>query len=117
MAQDKSGLDVDNDSLIRCAYTYYNSTPNDSLYDKCQYYMGKYYALNDSTEKALDCFNKAITSAQKTKDRRIEAMALLQSSVICREYAPCKAVKQAISVVEIYNTIKEVIQEIRFMLC
>ena len=54
-AQGKSGLDVDNDSLLRTAYTYYSAKPNDSLYAKCQYYMGKYYMLNDSSEKALPC--------------------------------------------------------------
>ena len=30
IAQDKSGLDVDNDSLLRTAYTYYSAKPNDS---------------------------------------------------------------------------------------
>lgn len=49
IAQDKSGLDVDNDSLLRTAYTYYNNREDDSLYAKCEYYMGKYYLLNDST--------------------------------------------------------------------
>ena len=51
MAQDKSGIDVDNDSLLRNAYNWYNGKPADSLYAKCEYYMGKYYALNDSSEK------------------------------------------------------------------
>jgi hypothetical protein len=45
IAQDKSGLDVDNDSLLRTAYTYYNNREDDSLYAKCEYYMGKYYLL------------------------------------------------------------------------
>ena len=68
MAQDKSGLDVDNDSLLRTAYTYYSAKPSDTLYAKCQYYMGKYYMLNDSLEKALPCFQHSVTAARKTMD-------------------------------------------------
>jgi hypothetical protein len=32
IAQDKSGLDVTNDSLLRIAYEYYSQHPEDSLY-------------------------------------------------------------------------------------
>lgn len=42
IAQDKSGWDVDDDSLLHVAYVYYDGKPDDSLYAKCQYYMGKY---------------------------------------------------------------------------
>lgn len=42
IAQDKSGWDVDDDSLLHVAYAYYDGKPDDSLYAKCQYYMGKY---------------------------------------------------------------------------
>lgn len=68
MAQDKSGLDVDNDSLIRVAYDYYGKHKTDSLYGKCMYYMGKYYQLNDSTEQSLYCFNKADSACVALKD-------------------------------------------------
>ena len=34
MAQDKSGLDVDEDSLIRIGYNWYEKHPEDSLYAK-----------------------------------------------------------------------------------
>lgn len=69
IAQDKSGLDVDNDSLLRTAYTYYNNREQDSLYAKCEYYMGKYYMLNDSTELAIDCLQKAADVSEKTQYR------------------------------------------------
>ena len=69
IAQDKSGLDVDNDSLLRTAYTYYNNREDDSLYAKCEYYMGKYYMLNDSTELAIDCLQKAADVSKKTQYR------------------------------------------------
>ena len=35
LAQNKSGLDVANDSLIRVAYNYYAKLPEDSLYARC----------------------------------------------------------------------------------
>ena len=50
MAQDKSGLDVDNDSLIRIAYDWYGEHQDDSLYATTLYYMGKCFLLNDSME-------------------------------------------------------------------
>ena len=52
LAQNKSGLDVANDSLIRIAYNYYAKLPEDSLYARCMYYMGVYYSLCDSLERA-----------------------------------------------------------------
>ena len=51
IAQDKSGLDVTNDSLLRIAHEYYSQHPGDSLYARSQYYMGKYYTLVDSTNR------------------------------------------------------------------
>ena len=69
IAQDKSGLDVDNDSLLRTAYTYYNNREQDSLYAKCEYYMGKYYLLNDSTEQAKDCLQKAADASKRHGDK------------------------------------------------
>lgn len=76
IAQDKSGLDVDNDSLIGLAYSYYDERPDDSLYAKCQYYMGKYYMLNLWTEKAFDCFRKSADAAEKKGDRYTLCLAL-----------------------------------------
>lgn len=107
MAQDKSGLDVDNDSLIRIAYNWYNSKPNDSLYAKCQYYMGKYYALNDSSEKALNCFNNSIKVARKEKDYYTVSMALSKISVIIGEYNPDKAILYAEEAIKTYDKVRE----------
>lgn len=95
MAQDKSGLDVNNDSLLRTAYTYYSVKPNDSLYAKCQYYMGKYYMLNDSSEKALPCFQHSVTAARKTMDYLTESMSLLKTSVILSGYDTNKSISLA----------------------
>lgn len=106
IAQDKSGIDVDNDSLLRNAYIYYNIRPNDTLYAKCQYYMGKYYALNDSSEKALNCFSKSIKEAKKTYDYLTESMALLQSSVILSVYDVNKSICYAYKAYDTYNLLR-----------
>lgn len=107
MAQDKSGLDVDNDSLLRNAYNWYKDKPTDSLYAKCEYYMGKYYSLNDSSEKALNCFTNSIKAAKHQKDYYTQSMALLQSSVIVREYNPGLAISYAKEAINIYNKVKD----------
>ena len=95
IAQDKSGLDVDNDSLLRTAYTYYNNREQDSLYAKCEYYMGKYYMLNDSTELAEDCLQKAADVSEKNGDRYTQCMALEKYSRVLRQTNPRKAVEVA----------------------
>ncbi|MDD6379317.1 MAG: hypothetical protein PUG12_05670, partial [Prevotella sp.] len=82
IAQDKSGLDVDNDSLLRTAYTYYNNREDDSLYAKCEYYMGKYYMLNDSTELAEDCLQKAANASEKQGDKYTLCLALEKLSKV-----------------------------------
>ena len=107
MAQDKSGLVVDNDSLLRNAYNWYHDKPTDSLYAKCEYYMGKYYSLNDSSEKALRCFANSIKVASQRKDYYIQSMALLQSSVIITEYNPDLAIRYAKNAINTYNNVKD----------
>lgn len=107
MAQDKSGFDVDNDSLLRNAYNWYKDKPTDSLYAKCEYYMGKYYSLNDSSEKALVCFSNCIKTAKKQNDFYTQSMALTQSSRIVREYAPDSAIYLAKEAIDIYNKVED----------
>lgn len=55
-SQDKSGIDVDNDSLIGIAYDWYKDNEDDSLYASCFYYQGKCFMLNGDDEQALECF-------------------------------------------------------------
>lgn len=76
IAQDKSGWDVDDDSLLHVAYAYYGDKPDDSLYAKCQYYMGMYYMLSDSSEKAIGCFQKSIKAAQTCGDQYTQCLGL-----------------------------------------
>ncbi|WP_223925513.1 hypothetical protein [Prevotella lacticifex] len=103
IAQDKSGLDVDNDSLLRTAYTYYNNREQDSLYAKCEYYMGKYYMLNDSTELALGCLQKAANVSKQHRDKYTQCMALEKYSRVIRQTDPQRAVKVAGIAENIYN--------------
>ena len=105
IAQDKSGQDVDNDSLLRTAYTYFNNREQDSLYAKCEYYMGKYYMLNDSTELAMDCLQKAAVVSEKNGDRYTQCMALEKYSRVLRQTNPRKAVEVARHAETTYSSI------------
>lgn len=68
IAQDKSGLDVTNDSLLRIAHEYYSQHPDDSLYARSQYYMGKYLWLTAQTDSAYSCLIKAKAASEEEKD-------------------------------------------------
>ena len=68
IAQDKSGLDVANDSLLRIAHEYYSQHPDDSLYARSQYYMGKYLWLTAQTDSAYACLLKAKNTSEKERD-------------------------------------------------
>ena len=76
IAQDKSGQDVTNDSLLRIAHEYYRQHPGDSLYARSQYYMGLYYTLVDSTKQAEDCLRTAIRYAEERKEYYTQYLAL-----------------------------------------
>lgn len=102
IAQDKSGLDVDNDSLLRTAYTYYNIRTDDSLYALCEYYMGKYYMLNDSTELAMDCFQKSVDAAERQADKYTQCLALEKLARLTRQTNPQKAIEMAKKAEETY---------------
>ena len=68
IAQDKSGLDVTNDSLLRIAHEYYSQHPDDSLYARSQYYMGKYLWLTAQTDSAYACLLKAKNTSEEVRD-------------------------------------------------
>ena len=68
IAQDKSGLDVTSDSLLRIAYNYYCRHPEDSLYARSQYYMGKYLFLTEQPDSSYNCLLRAKTVSEADKD-------------------------------------------------
>ena len=68
IAQDKSGLDVTSDSLLRIAYDYYCRHPEDSLYARSQYYMGKYLWLTEQPDSSYNCLLRAKTVSEADKD-------------------------------------------------
>lgn len=107
LAQDKLGLNVDNDSLLRIAYNWYRHSPTDSLYAKCEYYMGKYYVLNDSSEKALACLANSIRASRQNRDYHTLSLALMQSSVAVRGYNPNLALRYAHNSIVEYNRVKD----------
>lgn len=95
MAQDKSGLDVDNDSLIRIAYNEFAHNPQSRYYSKSQYYMGKYYSLNDSSENAIACYENAKDYALQERDTATACLALERLSKEIIPYDQVKALKYA----------------------
>lgn len=76
MAQDKSGIDVDMDTLIRQSYIYYKGEPETKYYGLSQYYMGKYYFLNDSTTECEECFQNVVNNAKERGDIDLQCLAL-----------------------------------------
>ncbi len=102
MAQDKSGLDVDSDSLIGIAYNYYNQREQDSLYAKCEYYMGIYYMLNDSSEQALSCLEKSAKSAKLQGDGYTQSLALERMAYLISATNPVKSVPIARKALRVY---------------
>ena len=76
MAQDKSGIDVDMDTLIRQSYIYYKGEPETKYDGLSQYYMGKYYFLNDSTTECEECFQNVVNNAKKRGDIDLQCLAL-----------------------------------------
>ena len=102
MAQDKSGLDVDNDSLIRIAYDWFQQHQDDSLYAKCLYYMGKYYMLNDSTEQAISLLTQSSQKSNKIADLKTESMALEKLSKVYQVVEPKKSLVFSKKALETY---------------
>lgn len=103
MSQDKVGMDIDNDSLIRIAYNYYNAHQQDSLYGKCQYYMGTYYAIVDSIKACETCMNKAISASRKTNDSHTLYLALDRLCRVLRDFDTKTSIikgKEALKVLE-----------------
>lgn len=103
IAQDKSGMDVDSDSLIGVAYNYFKDKEQDSLYAKCQYYMGKYYLLNDSNRLAEDCFTRAIQVSKDREDYYTAYLALDRLGNSLRGNNPEIAVEYAKQAYQLYE--------------
>lgn len=103
MAQDKSGLDVDDDSLIRIAYNAYANSSDTRFYSQSQYYMGKFYALRDSIEKAITCFTQSIESATHLQDTALQCLALERLSSMTVAFDRDKALRLARSAESLYS--------------
>lgn len=103
MAQDKSGLDVDNDSLIRIARDWYDKHPEDSLYALCLYYSGKCLLLQDSLAQAKVCMEKAYSISDSIGDHYTRYLALDKIIAIEEHFAPLDALELTRKLVEITN--------------
>ena len=103
LAQDKSGLDVANDSLIRVAYNYYAKHPKDSLYARCMYYMGVYYSLSDSLERANYCLDVAAQEAKVQKDTATLCLVWSKNSWVVRKTNAPLGLKYASQALAVYR--------------
>ena len=108
MAQDKSGLDVDNDSLIRIAYDWYGEHQDDSLYASSLYYMGKYFLLNDSMEQAKSCLEKSYSISDSLHNMNLKCLALDKLIEVEEQLAPYKALNYAKALVKMYESMPNV---------
>lgn len=102
VAQDKIGLDVDNDSLIRIAFNAFTDHQS-RYYTRSQFYMGKYYMLNDSIEKATTCFDNARESAAQQQDTAYLCLALDRMSCAISPYDQKKALEYAKKAGHLYS--------------
>ena len=108
MAQDKSGLDVDNDSLIRIAYDWYGEHQDDSLYASSLYYMGKYFLLNDSMEQAKACLDHSYSISDSLHHLNVKCLALDKLIEVEEQLAPYKALNYAKTLVKMYESMPNV---------
>ena len=108
MAQDKSGLDVDNDSLIRIAYDWYGEHQDDSLYATALYYMGKCFLLNDSMEQAKACLEKSYSISDSLHNLSLKCLALDKLIEVEEQLAPYKALGYAKALVKMYDSMPNV---------
>ena len=108
MAQDKSGLDVDNDSLIRIAYDWYGEHQGDSLYATALYYMGKCFLLNDSMEQAKTCLEKSYSISDSLHNMNLKCLALDKLIEVEEQLAPYKALRYAKDLVKMYESMPNV---------
>ena len=108
MAQDKSGLDVDNDSLIRIAYDWYGNHQADSLYASSLYYMGKCFLLNDSMEQAKACLEKSYSISDSLHNLSLKCLALDKLIEVEEQLAPYKALGYAKALVKMYDSMPNV---------
>ena len=103
IAQDKSGLNVTSDSLLRIAHEYYSQHPNDSLYARSQYYMGLYYSMVDSTKQAEDCLRTAVRYAKEHKEYYTLYLALYSLSRNIRYGDAHRALDYSKQALDIYS--------------
>ena len=108
MAQDKSGLDVDNDSLIRIAYDWYGKHQDDSLYAPSLYYMGKYFLLNDSMEQAKACLEKSYSISDSLHNLSLKCLALDKLIEVEEQLVPYKSLGYAKTLVKMYDSMPNV---------
>lgn len=107
IAQDKSGLDVTDDSLLSIAKSYYDNKETDSLYAKFCYYQGLYYVQIDSLKLAEDYLWKSINSAEAQGDKYTAYLACFQMRRALKIRNPKKALVYAQKALKLYESMNQ----------
>lgn len=103
IAQNKNGTNIHSDSLLRIAYDYYNRHPDDTLYARCQYYMGLYYSLADSAKQGEDCLRTAAQCAEQRGEYYTQYLALNRLSACVRYSDAPLAVEHSKKALQVYS--------------
>lgn len=103
IAQNKSGIDVASDSLLRIAYSYYSRHPEDSLYARSQFYMGRYYIMVDSTKLGEDCLRTAARYAEEREEYYTCYLALDKLARVIRYSDEALALEYSKKALQIYS--------------
>ena len=103
IAQNKSGIDTQSDSLLRIAYNYYSRHPEDSLYARSQYYMGLYYMMADSAKQGEDCLRTAARCAEERGEYYTYYLALNRLSREIRYSDAALALKYSKKAFQVYS--------------
>lgn len=73
-ALDKNGIEIKSDSLIRPAVRYYKNSPDSAGKAMALFYQGKVFANQKREERAIQCYQRALTANQKTANQKLSAV-------------------------------------------
>ncbi len=104
MAQDKSLITVDDDSLLHYAFDYYKCHTKDTLAPRAYYYMGLCHAFRDSSKQAEECLNECLRICEQHKDYYTEYLALDRLKRLTEIDDPQRALAYAQKAYIIYDT-------------
>lgn len=107
IAQDKSGIDVKDDSLLSIARAYYDKREGDTLYGKFCYYQGLSYVLQDSLKQAESYLYRSIQASECSGDKYTEYLACFQMSRVLDLRDMTRSLIYSKKALEIYESMNQ----------